>query len=181
MIMEKIKAGGIIQNLNLAKIGIMGVPDRFGIASIILGAIYNKRINVQYIVTTTDTDNKSSIILCVNNEDLNVTMEAIETIKSQINAENVIFQSNVAMVSVFGPHFRDYPGIAMIAFSCLASAGINIISISTSISTISCLIEGDDVNKAVEALKIAYNVPSGSVFIATDGLSLKAKGDSKGE
>jgi aspartokinase len=92
--MEKIKAGGIIQNLNLAKIGIMGVPDRFGIASIILGAIYNKRINVQYIVTTTDTDNKSSIILCVNNEDLNVTMEAIETIKSQINAENVIFQSN---------------------------------------------------------------------------------------
>ena len=175
--MEKVKAGGIIQNVDLVKIGVMGVPDRSGIASTVLGAIYNRKINVQFIVTTTDVDDKSNIILCVNKEDFGITMEAIEGVKSEISAQKIVCQPDVAMVSVFGPHFRDQPGIAFIAFSSLALAGINIISISTSISTISCVIRGDNLAKAVDVLKTAYNVPSSSVFVASNGLSLKAKGD----
>lgn len=177
--MEKVKAGGIIQNISLAKIGIMSVPDKAGIASIALGALYDKRINVQFIVTATGLNNRSNIILCVNECDLENAVKAIESVKSKIDAEDIIYQPDVAMVSVYGPHFRDHPGIAVIAFSSLASAGINIIAISTSISTISCIIEGKDINKAVDALRIAYNVPESSIYIASDGISLKAKGDNK--
>jgi len=172
--MEKPKAGGIIQNINLAKIGVMSVPDRPGIASAILGALLEKNVNVQFIVQTIDLNDRSNIILCVNKNDLETTMSAIEKVRPDINAEAIIYQPNVAMVSVYGPHFRDHPGIAFIAFSSLAEVGINIIAISTSISTISCVIEGDKVDKAVEVLSSAFNVPSRSVFIASDGLSLHA-------
>jgi aspartate kinase len=178
--MEKPKAGGIIQNINLAKIGVMSVPDRPGIASIVLGALCEKNINVQFIAQTTDQNNRSNIILCVNKNDLETAISAIENVRPDVNAEKVIYQSNVAMVSIFGPHFRDHPGIAVIAFSSLASAEINIIAISTSISTISCVIDDDKVDKAVEALMSAFNVPSKNVYIASEGLSLRAeKGDAK--
>jgi len=178
--MEKPKAGGIIQNINLAKIGVMSVPDRPGIASIVLGALCEKNINVQLIVQTTDLNSRSNIILCINKNDLETAISAIENVRPDVNAEKVIYQSNVAMVSIFGPHFRDHPGIAVIAFSSLASAEINIIAISTSISTISCVIDDDKVDKAVEALMSAFNVPSKNVYIASEGLSLRAeKGDAK--
>jgi len=178
--MEKPKAGGIIENINLVKIGVMSVPDQPGVASTILGALYEKNVNVQFIVQTTDPNDKASMILCINKNDLAAAMSAIENVEPYINAEKILYQSDIAMVSVFGPHFRDQPGIAVIAFSSLAAVGINIIAISTSISTISCVIEGDKIDKAVEALSYAFNVPSKSVFIASDGLSLHAtKGDSK--
>lgn len=179
--MEKAKASGIIQNRNLAKIGVMSVPDRSGVASIVLGALCNKNINVQFIVTTTNLDSKSNIILCVSKNDLDVAMMAIEDVKSEINAEKIVYQPNVAMVSVFGPHFRDQAGIAVVAFSALASIDVNIISISTSISTISCIIDEEHINKATEALRIAYNVSPSSIFVASEGLSLRLRGDNNSE
>jgi len=178
--MDKPKAGGIIQNINLAKIGVMSVPDRPGIASTALGALCKKDVNIQFIVQTTNLNGRSNIIFCVNKDDLETAMLAIESVKPYIDAEEVIYQPDVALVSVFGPHFRDQPGIAVIAFSSLAEVNVNIIAISTSISTISCVIDGDNIDRAVDALRIAFNVPAKSIFIASDGLSLhSAKGDDK--
>jgi aspartate kinase len=158
----------------------MSVPDRPGVASTVLGALFEKNVNVQFIVETTDLSNRSNMILCVDMNDLETAISAIENVRPYINAEGVIYQPNIAMVSVFGPHFRDQPGIAVIAFSSLAAVGINIMAISTSISTISCVVDGDEVDKAVDALSLAFNVPSKSIFIASDGLSLHAaRGDNK--
>ena len=172
--MGKIKAGGIIQNLNLAKIGVMCVPDRPGIASTVLSAVSKRGINVQFIAQAIDLNNKTHMILCVDEIDLEEAFQVVESVKLEVQAEKVIYQSNVAMVSVFGPHFRDYPGVAAIAFSALASSNINILAISTSISTISCLIDGDRVIEAVEALREAFDVPLGSVSTASPGLSLRS-------
>ncbi|HGE70200.1 TPA: ACT domain-containing protein [Candidatus Poribacteria bacterium] len=173
--MEKPKAGGIIQNLNLAKIGVMSLPDRPGIASVVLGTLSEKNVNVQFISHTTDINDRANIIICVNMSDLEKSKLAIEEIKEKVEAKEIVYQENVAMVSVYGPHFKDQPGIAAIAFSALASVGVNIIAISTSISTISCLIDGEKINKATEVLQLTFNVPSSGVFIASDGLSLRNK------
>jgi len=172
---EKIKAGGIIQNTNLAKIGVMSVPDRPGIASAVLGALGERGINVQFIVQCIDLNNKTHMILCVAEDDLEVALSAIEEVKSRVRADKIVCQPNVAIVSVFGPHFRDHPGIAGVAFSALASVGINILAISTSISTISCVIDGDCVAEAMEALREAFDVPSSAVFTASRGLSLRSR------
>jgi len=178
--MGKAKAGGIIQNINLARIGVMSVPDKPGIASIVLGSLFDKNINVQFISQAADLNSRANIIICVNMDDLEISRSAIEGVKTEINAEKIDYQTNVAMVSVYGPHFRDQPGIAVIAFSALASANVNIIAISTSISTISCVIDNDKVDKAVDVLMSAFNVPASCIFIASDGLSLHSrKGDNE--
>jgi aspartokinase len=63
------------------------------------------------------------------------------------------------MVSIFGPHFAERPGIAGTMFSALASASINILAISTSISSLCCIIEETDMEPAVEVLREAFELP----------------------
>jgi aspartate kinase len=178
---EKIRAGGIIQNLGLAQIGVMSVPDRPGIASAVFGVLSAQGINVQFIVQSIDLRNRTHIILLVDRDDLDATLLAIRGIKPSIQAEEIVAHGNVAMMSVFGPHFRDEPGIASAAFSALASAGINILAISTSISTISCVVDGDRAPEAVDALRGAFDVPSSAVFTAAKGLSLSSKLGNRGD
>ncbi len=168
---RKIKAGGIIQNTGLAKIGVMSVPDRPGIASAVLTDLGERDINVQFIVQCIDLKDRTHIILCVAQDDVERALSVIEGIKPTVQAEEVICQPDVALVSVFGPDFRDQPGIAGAAFSALASVEINILAISTSISTLSCVLDGDRAVEAVEALREAFHVPASAVFAASRGLS----------
>ncbi len=65
----------------------------------------------------------------------------------------------VGVISLFGPHFGEQPGIAGIMFSALASVGINILAISTSISSISCLIDADDMDEALQVLEETFELP----------------------
>jgi aspartate kinase len=172
--MSTVKAGGIIQTVGLARVGVMSVPDRPGIASAVLSALGHEGVNVHFIVQSVDVNNRSHIILCVSEEELDLALSIIDRVRPAVGWEQVIWQKSTAMVSLFGPHFRDYPGVAGMAFSALASAGINIWSISTSISTISCIIDGERLAEAVEALKKVFEVAPSAVFTAACGLSLRS-------
>jgi len=172
--MARAKAGGIIQSIGLVRIGVMSVADRPGIASAVLSALGEQCINVEFIVQSIDLKNRSHIILCVDQDMLEAALAVIEEVRSKVRPEEVTYEMGVSMVSVFGPHFRDNPGIAGLTFSALASAGINILAISTSISTISCIIESEVLPDAIEALMNAFEVPSSAVFTAAGGLSLRS-------
>jgi aspartate kinase len=155
----KVKAGGIIRNEHLARIGVMSAPDRCGLASEVLHALADKDINTQFIVQCTDLTNNSHIVLCVNEEELEAALAALEPVRSTVKPEQIIHQHNVALVSVFGPDFRERPSIAAAVFASMASAGINIMAISTSISTVSCLIDGRRVDDAIVALREHFDLP----------------------
>ena len=155
----KVKAGGIIRNEHLAKIGVLSAPDRCGLASEVLQALAGKGINTQFIVQCTDLANNSHIVLCVNDEESEAAMATLEPLRSSIKPEQIVQQHNVALVSVFGPDFRERPAIAAAVFSSMAAAGINIMAISTSISTVSCLIEGKRVDDAIVALRENFDLP----------------------
>jgi aspartate kinase len=157
--MSKIKAGGIIRNERLAMVGVMSAPDRPGLASAVLRALSENNINVQFIVQCVDPTNHSHIVLCVAEEDLDATMAALMPVKAHIGAQDIISQRGVAVVSVFGPDFRERPAIAAGVFEAMASVGINIMAISTSISTVSCLIDGKCVDDAVLALRKYFDLP----------------------
>ena len=156
---SKVKAGGIIRNEHLARIGVMSAPDRCGLASDVLQALAGKGINTQFIVQCTDLDNNSHIVLCVNEEESEAALAALEPVRNTVNPEQIIHQHDVALVSVFGPDFRERPAIAAAVFSSMASAGINITAISTSISTVSCLIDGSRVEDALVALRENFDLP----------------------
>ena len=155
----KVRAGGIIRNERQVKIGVMSAPDRCGLASEVLHALADKGINTQFIVQCTDLANNSHIVLCVSEEESEAALAALEPVRSTVQPEQIIHQHNVALVSVFGPDFRERPAIAAAVFASMASAEINIMAISTSISTVSCLIDGSRVDDAIVALREHFDLP----------------------
>lgn len=159
MATSKIKAGGIIRNERLVKIGVMSAPDRCGLASDVLRALGDREINVEFIVQCTDLANNSHIVLCVREDVLDAALAALKPVQVTVRAQDIVSQRNMAVISIFGPDFRERPAIAAKVFEAMASAGINIMAISTSISTVSCLIDGDRVDDAVLALREHFELP----------------------
>jgi len=157
--MEKVKIGGVIQNANLAKIGVMGIPDRPGVAGAILSALGRKGINVEFIVQCIDLNNHDHVVFCVAQGDLEAALSILEEIRPRLGAKEVVHQPEAGIVSIFGPDFRERPGIAGTMFSALASVGINILAISTSISTVSCVINARRLSEAVRVLEETFGMP----------------------
>jgi aspartate kinase len=156
---QKIKIGGIFQNRNLAKVGIMSIPDRPGVAGAIFSALGARGINCPFIVHTIDLHNLDSIVICVPRGDLEATLEELNIVKERVGGEEVVHDREVGMISIFGPHFGERPGVSGTMFTALAEAGINILAISTSISSLCCIIDVSDMDEAVRVLEEAFELP----------------------
>jgi aspartate kinase len=157
--MEKIRIGGIMQNAHLALLSVTAVPDRPGIAAAILSGLGDRKVNVQFIVQCIDQSQRDQVALCVDRDDIDTALEIVNQIAPEIEAGKVISQPEAAIVSIFGPDFRERPGIAGAMFKALADNGINILAISTSISTVSCVIKSDDLESALNALRATFDLP----------------------
>lgn len=155
---DKVKIGGIIQNQDLAKINIMSIPDQPGVAAAIFGALGERGISCAFIVHTIDLHDLDNIAVCIARRHLPAALKALEEIKEEVGAE-VVYDGEVGMVSIFGPHFGERAGIAGAMFAALATAGINILAISTSISSLSCIVDGKDMDRAVQALRESFELP----------------------
>ena len=156
---QKIKIGGIIQKRNLAKIGVMSIPDRPGVAGAIFSALDEKEIGVPFIVHNIDLNNLDNIVVCVTYQDLAKALDALDSVKGEVGAKEVVYDKEVGVISIFGPHFGERFGIAGVMFSALASVSINILAISTSISSLSCLIDMSGMDEAVKTLEKAFELP----------------------
>jgi aspartokinase len=157
--MAKIKIGGIMQTRGLAKVGVMSIPDQPGIAGKIMSAMGAQQINVQFIVQLIDIHDSSHVVFCIAEEELEQAGSLLEDLRQEVGGSHVIQRPNVAIVSIFGPDFRERPGIASTMFSALGSKGINILAISTSISTLSCVIDADCMDEAVTAIRETFDLP----------------------
>ncbi len=157
--MDKIKIGGIMKNAHLARISVMGVPDRPGTAAALLAAFGQTAINVPYIVQCINEHNQDYIVLCVDRDDLDTALRLACRVQQELCAETVTYDPQVASLGIFGPDFRERAGIAATMFSALAAVGINIQSISTSISTVSVIIDADRLDDAVAAIQNAFELP----------------------
>jgi aspartate kinase len=159
MVKQSFRIGGIIQKRDLAKIGVMSIPDRPGVAGAIFGALGARGVNCPLIVHTIDLNNLDNIVLCVTQKQLAIALDVLERVREEVEEMDVVYDREVGIVSIFGPHFGDRPGIAGAMFSALASAGINILAISTSISSLSCLLDAGNMDEAVCVLKEAFESP----------------------
>jgi aspartokinase len=157
--MSKIKIGGIMQTTGLAKVGVMSIPDRPGIAGKIMSALGSTEINVQFIVQCIDNLGNDQVVFCISEEELELAGDLLEEVKQEVGGEQVIQRPNVAIISIFGPDFRERPGIAGTMFSALGDRDINILAISTSISTLSCVIDADRLQDAVAAMRQTFDLP----------------------
>lgn len=157
--MKKIKIGGIIEHTELSLISIENIPDRPGIAALTFQALSYRGINVEFIMHCLNQKGKSQVILCISHSKSDEALAVLDELKPRIGDPELFINSNIAVVSIFGPHFRERPGIAGTLFSALYSKGINIMGISTSISTCSCVILSSELSRAVEAIGEAFEIP----------------------
>ena len=158
-VVGKVKIGGIIQGKDLAQVKVMSMPDQPGATGKIFSALGKEGINIQFIVQTLDGCGRGNTIFCIDRQDLEETVNVLTRIQPFVGLEKVMHHSPVGIISIFGPHFREKPSLAGMMFSALGDAGINILAVSTSISTLSCVIEEGLLPQAVQAISEAFELP----------------------
>ncbi len=155
----KLQAGGLIQRDHLAMIGIMDIPSRPGIGGKLFSALSDQGINVELVVHLIDLEEKDHIVLGVDRDDLNQALAVTERIREEVGGKAVTSDPEVASVSLFGFDFREQRGVASRMCKALGDCNINIRAISTSLSTITCVIEAHRLDEAVHALRDAFTLP----------------------
>jgi aspartate kinase len=162
--MEKAIISGVPHDTSEAKVTIVRVPDRPGIAARIMRGIAEHGVNVDMIVQNVSHGGNTDISFTVPKSDLSGAMVVLEKLASEISAEGVVADSDIAKVSLVGAGMKSSPGVAAAMFEALADAGVNIEMISTSTIRISCVIRSSDVATAVRAIHDRFHLSDEAEF-----------------
>ena len=149
---------GVTHDTNVAKIAVLGVPDRPGIAYKIFSTLADANVDVDMIVQSVRVMDKHIIdmVFTIAQGDVSQARLILEKLAEEMEFSGLLIDENVAKVSVVGAGMLGNPGIAAATFGALADAGINIAVISTSEISISCLIEEDKAKQAVNAIHARF-------------------------
>ena len=158
--MEKFVVSGITSDRNQARITIMGVPDKPGIAAKLFNAIAEANILVDMIVQNISTETKATdISFTVPIADNKKALKISRKISGTLGAKGVNMNTDVAKVSIIGVGMRSHFGVAAKMFGTLAENKVNIKMISTSEIKISCIVDEKHMVRAVKALHKAFILP----------------------
>ena len=156
--MEQAVISGIAFNRDEAKITVLGVPDRPGVAFHILGPVADANIEVDMIIQNQSVDGKTDFTFTVSRNDYKRAMDVLNGTKAELGAASIIGDDNVSKISVVGVGMRSHVGVASAMFRTLSEEGINIMMISTSEIKISVLIDEKYMELAVRALHKAFEL-----------------------
>lgn len=156
--MEQVLVSGVTCDKNTAKITLMGVPDKPGIAAKIFGQVADANIVVDMIIQNVSQDGLTDISFTVPRPDLKKAMEIVKRVGKEIGTRKVEAKEDIAKVSIVGVGMRSHSGVATKMFATLARERINIMMISTSEIKISCVIDSRYSELAVRALHDAFEL-----------------------
>jgi len=157
-IVEKQVVSGIAYSRDEAKVTLVKVPDRPGIAAAIFGPLADHAINVDMIVQNIAEDGTTDLTFTVTKADLARTVKVLEECRAGLGFRDLKPDSNVVKISVIGVGMRSHVGVAQLMFKTLAEKGINIEVISTSEIKVSVLIAEEYTELALRALHTAYGL-----------------------
>ena len=158
-VVEHAVVSGIAHSGNEAKITLVRVPDRVGVAASLFGSLAAANINVDMIVQNVSHDgNATDLTFTVAQPDMDRTLRLVEDMRDELGFERVAGDSDVVKISVIGVGMRSHAGVATTMFSALAERGINIQVISTSEIKISVLVAGTYTELALRSLHSAYGL-----------------------
>jgi len=156
--MEQPIISGIAFNRDEAKITVLGVPDKPGIAYQILGPVADANVDVDMIIQNVGHDGTTDFSFTVNRPDYDKAVKILEGVQSHIGAREIRGDRTMAKVSIVGVGMRSHPGVASRMFRTLAEEGINIQMISTSEIKISVAIDEKYLELAVRVLHRAFGL-----------------------
>lgn len=151
--MEKQRiVSGIAHDLNVAKIALFDVPDQPGVAMTIFKVLAEHKINIDMVIQGGMRANRNDIAFTIERDELDKALPLLNEVVANIGASGMTYGKDVAKISIVGAGMQSNPGVAASMFEALADANINIHMISTSEIKVSCIINEDEINKAVQAL-----------------------------
>ena len=162
--MEKVVVSGITYNKNEAKISVLRVPDRPGIAAKLFRPLTESGMNIDMIVQNISHDAHTDLTFTVSKEDFKRALKLVQETAGQIEARDVIGDPNIAKVSIVGAGMRSHAGVASRMFEVMSKEGINIQMISTSEIKISIVIDVKYTELAVRVLHEAFGLGKGEIM-----------------
>jgi aspartate kinase len=162
--MEKAIVSGVPHDTSEAKVTLVRVPDKPGIAARVMRGIAEHGVNVDMIVQNVSHGGTTDISFTVPKADLAGAMNVLRGLQEEVGAAEVAADSDIAKVSLVGAGMKSSPGVAAAMFDALAQAGVNIEMISTSTIRISCVIRAGDVGLAVRAIHDRFHLSEEAEF-----------------
>ncbi len=159
--MEKVLVSGVTLNKNEARITVVRVPDKPGIASKIFSPISDANIVVDMIIQNSSADGSTDLTFTVPKVDMKKALKLVKKTAEEIKAQEVLADENIAKVSIVGAGMRSHSGVASEMFTALSKENINILMISTSEIKISCVIEAKYGELAARVLHQAFGLEKG--------------------
>jgi aspartate kinase len=156
--MEGIAVSGATVQKDMAKISLVGVDNKPGNAAKVFHRLAEAKVVVNDIMQTEVSAEKANLAFTIGTSDLRAAKEAVESIKKEVNCDNVFIREDIAEVSAVGVGMRSHYGIAEKMFSALAKAKVNIDSITTSEIRISCVVDKNQAEKALAAVCDAFEL-----------------------
>ncbi len=157
--MEQAIISGIAHDTSEAKVTVRGLPDTPGVAARLFEPMAQQGINVDMIVQNVAQDGTTDISFTIGKATVDAARAIAEQTAVDVGAGAVEIDAGVGKVSLVGAGMKSHPGVAAKVFRTLADGGINIEMISTSTIRISCVVRGDDVQRAVQVLHEAFVPP----------------------
>ena len=152
------RLSGIAHDLDTAKITVVGIPDRPGIAASLFEPLARAGISVDTIVQNAGVDNITDLTFTVSRRDLAASQEIVRPVAENLGGQGIVANAELGKVSIVGNGMQDAPGYAARMFTALHRAGINIQMITTSEIRITCIVDRANVTKAVQVLYDAFYV-----------------------
>lgn len=156
---KRVEAGGLIYKDHIGMVGLISIPTHPGIGGRYFSELADSGIHVELIVNLFDGDKYDHILVCVDREDLDSTIEITERVHRIIGSKSVIHDEKVALVCISSLDFDESQVIAGHMFKSLGDNDINIQGISTSVSSVTCMIDSKDLDQALSVLRKAFILP----------------------
>jgi len=153
------KIGGIVENRDLTLYRINALRDEPGTAGSALQAFAKAGINLEYITESACKDGRAILAFCVKNGDIEKVDRYIEDQKENEDFIGFMKTGGVCVIGIYGPHFREKHSIAATFFKQLGDAGVNIMGVSSSISSVCCILSEAQREEAMKAINDFYELP----------------------
>jgi aspartate kinase len=150
--MEDVVVRGVVFDKNQVKISVLHIEDKPGVAASVFESLAKADINVDMIVQSAAENGKNSISFTIHQKDLNKTLEVLKNFSEHLENDGLTYDDNISKISVVGVGMKSHSGVASKMFKVLADNNINIHLISTSEIRISCVIDKQQVDLAVNAI-----------------------------
>jgi aspartate kinase len=156
LVLEKAIVSGVTHDTSEAKVSIIGVPDRPGIAAQVFRELARAGVNIDMIVQNVSQNGEATISFTLPKTDVPTADPILARLQEELGAHSVEQDPEIAKISLIGAGMKSHPGVAADMFDALAEAGINIEIISTSSIRVSCVVRASEVQRAVQAVHARF-------------------------